>query len=434
MTTPISTPYSSTAANEAIPLWRGPLHLVVGTARMRGRGSLALRLSPEPVISWDQESDTIIGAVLNASNGRLIPWGLGHDAEYQQTGWLQGSGPRVVNIGAASQGFLPKGIDIGTRQRIVGLVFHVANFPAYVGDPLSLGGAMWAGRLEFGWDGWEVALDQAQNEGELRAQLRSTFGHALTHVGRLRRTDGTPFTVGAGLRQIEGLRYLLGFVRGGWCGPALLSGRDSSDRAVWQRWSVMLVDSAKPRPSIFIDKDPRLLDRLAPGFMRRANGRAWSDSYRLAVALYVAANRGVPIEIGITLAQSALEVLAWSTYVRSGRVSPSEFKRGWPAARRIRELLRKAKIPTGVPASMALLTGLPGVSAPMDGPETVAYVRNGIVHPPRNRALRRLSSPELIATWRLMLWYAELVILSLAGYSGDVRSRVDDQVSPVPWS
>jgi hypothetical protein len=279
---------------------------------------------------------------------------------------------------------------------------------------------------------WTVDLDQAADERQLRNELRSTYGYALTHIGRLRRQDGGPFSVSTALRCIEALHYLIGFVRGGWCGPALLSGRDDRDRVVWQRWSVMLVGPAKPRPSIFIASDPELLARLAPGFMKCATGPAWGESYRRAVAFYVAANRGVPIEIGITLAQSALELLAWSTFVRSGRVAPSDFK-DWQAARKLRELLSRARIPLATPSTLAALASLSGVSAPADGPARVAYVRNRIVHPPRNTTLHKLSSAELVDAWRLMLYCADLVLLRLARYSGEIRSRIDDRPAPVPW-
>lgn len=319
-----------------------------------------------------------------------------------------------------------------SAQLLTCLVFHVANFPGYVGRWLTRDGATWRGRTSFEWGAWTVELDQVADEARLRDELRATYGFALTHVGRPSRKDGRPFSVSTAATCIEALRYLLGFVRGGWCGPALLSGRDDLDRVVWQQWSVMLVDSAKPRPSIFINVDPEMLARLAPGFMRRATGPAWGESYRLAVSFYVAANRGVPIEIGITQTQSALELLAWSTFARSGRVKPSDFE-GWPAAYRIRKLLTRGQIPLATPVKLTALSGLSGLSTSADGPERVAYVRNRIVHPPRNRALRKLSSAELVDTWRLMLYYADRVLLRLARYSGDIRSRIDDRPEPVRW-
>lgn len=132
------------------------------------------------------------------------------------------------------------------------------------------------------------------------------------------------------------------------------------------------------------------------------------------------------------MAQSALELLAWSTFVRPGLVAPSEFK-SWSAAIRIRKLLKRAKLSVSIPAPLTTLSSLPGVSAPKDGPEAAAFVRNRIVHPPRNRSARKLTSPELVDAWRLMLRYTELLILKLASYSGNVKSRVDDQVGSVPW-
>lgn len=411
-----------------MPLWSGRLHLAVGAARMRGDGSLVLGLSPEPAIVWRHQTDEIVPAVLNAYSGRVVPWGLATTGPYQRDGLSLASLAHPT-----SSGLLPDGLVVGERRpALASLVFHLANFPGYVGEPLTRDGMTWAGRTVFAWDGWSVDLDQAPHESALRSELRSTHGYALTHVGRLRRQDGRSFRAAEALRCIGALHYLFGFVRGGWCGPALMVGQDDRDDVVWQHWSVMLVDSGKHRPSIFIGLDPGVLARLAPGFMKRVTGPAWGESYRRAVAFYVAANRGVPIEIGITLAQSALELLAWSTFVRSGRVTPADFER-WPAARRLRELLSRARIPLTTPPTLAALASLSGVGAPGDGPERVAYVRNRIVHPPRNRTLRKLSSAELVDAWRLMLYYADVVVLRLARYSGEIRSRIDDKPSVVRW-
>jgi len=388
---------------------------------------MALEWKPDPRLAWRQVSRDLVPAVLNADGGRLVPWGLHTEARYLREALT--IDPRRQ---ALSEGLLPNGIEVGRHVPLSSLVFHAANFPSYIGAPLESDGSVWAGRATFGWNDWTVDMDQSPDDSRLRQELRVGYGHALTHVGRLRRQDGSTFSVGRGLRCTEALHSFLGFVRGGWCGPALLSGLDGDDRVVWQQWSVRLVSPAQPRPSIFMASDPELLARLAPGFMARLNGPAWGETYRRAVALFVAANRGVPIEIGIILAQSALELLAWSTFVRSGRMTPAAFK-DWSAADQIRSLLDRAHISRSVPPSLVALASLSGASAPGDGPERVAYVRNRIVHPPRNTSLRKLSSPELVDAWRLMLYYAELILLKLARYKGQIHSRIDDHPTLVPW-
>jgi hypothetical protein len=161
--------------------------------------------------------------------------------------------------------------------------------------------------------------------------------------------------------------------------------------------------------------------------------KAWAEPFTRAVKLYVDGNVSVPIEIGILLAQAGLELMAWSTFVRSGRVAPKVFEE-WHADRQLRELLTRAKVPMDVPASLVALRGpLPGLAATADAAERIAYVRNRIVHPPRNRRSKMLPSALIQDVWRLSLHYLELAILHRAGYAGSTWSRVDEAVVPVPW-
>jgi hypothetical protein len=141
-----------------------------------------------------------------------------------------------------------------------------------------------------------------------------------------------------------------------------------------------------------------------------------------------------PIEIGIILAQSGLGLLSWSTFVRTGLVSAKTFTYGWKAHGQIRKLLHRARIPTAVPTTTSHLRGsFGGLPPTADAPERLAYVRNRIVHPPREKAMTSQPSPLLIEAWRLSLHYLELSLLRMSRYQGSTWSRVHGDVRPVPW-
>jgi hypothetical protein len=177
-----------------------------------------------------------------------------------------------------------------------------------------------------------------------------------------------------------------------------------------------------------------MIGRIAPGFFARLGQGGWREPFRRAVQFYVNGNLGVPIEIGVILAQSGLELLAWSTFVPNGSISPKEFEKQWPADRQLRRLLQLASVPTAVPAQLAnLARDLPGLNASDDAPTRVSWVRNKIVHPPRNRAFYAHEAALITDTWRLSLTYLELSLLFLCGYSGDYQSRIDGGVAAVPW-
>jgi hypothetical protein len=423
----ITSRYSTYAASEPTTLWQGPLHLLAGGARGTGRGSIELQWRPGPWIGWAQEMPSIIPPILSADSGRLRAWGIGASANYRRTSTRYDSG--VVR----STGYLPGGIERGARLPLYSLDFHLVNFPDYVGDLVTGEGATWRGRASFLGAGWLTQLDWRPSYGQLKEELRIDRGYALTHVGRVSRTSGAAFTPGRAIRHIDALWHFFGFVRGAWSGPALLIGRDRSGNVVWEQWSIRRVSSAEHRPSLFDHRDPDVLTRLSPGFLSRAGSEAWGEPFNRAVKLYVDGNVSIPIEVGIILAQAGLELLAWSTFVRSGRVAPGAFK-DWSAARQFRELLTRARVPMTVPGRLlALGDSLPTLGTAADAADRVAYVRNRIVHPPRNRRAGSLPSELIIDAWRLSLHYLELAILHRARYSGSIWSRVEDAVVPVPW-
>lgn len=110
---------------------------------------MALAWSPEPAIVFRQQTDDLVPAVLNSGAGRLVPWGLESSAPYQRVGLAMGSVLRPT-----SDGFLPSGLVLGQRRpSLSSVVFHVANLPGYVGEPVTRDGTTWAGRTSFAWNG-----------------------------------------------------------------------------------------------------------------------------------------------------------------------------------------------------------------------------------------------------------------------------------------
>jgi hypothetical protein len=424
----VPSPYVSTNASSPIPLWSGLLWLDVGGARSVGNGDIALEWRPEPWIAWRQATPSVPGAVFNADSGRAIPHGLGTWAPYARTSATIGTGRR-----SEARGYLPDGLVVG-RGPFNEITFHLVNFPDYVGSPISLGNADWVGRQRWTARGWSVVLDQVPNYTELKRQLRADRGFAVTHVGRVSRTDRTPVSARRALALMTHLHWFLAFVRGGWVGPALLIGNDTAGRTRWQHWSVLRVTPAASRHSWFDGEDPDAMARLAPGFMQRLESRTWGDPFARAIGFYVDGNQAVPIDIGIILAQAGLELLAWSVLVRSGRVAPSAYKR-MSADESLRRLLRPTNMPMVTPPNLGALAGpLPGLGASSDVAERVAYVRNKIVHPPRNRRMAALPPQLIRETWLMSLHMLELALLHLAGFRGQMQSRVSGRRVAVPWT
>jgi hypothetical protein len=141
--------------------------------------------------------------------------------------------------------------------------------------------------------------------------------------------------------------------------------------------------------------------------------------------------------------QAALEMLSWVRLVESEPVYSHEdfHSRRYPAAEKIRLLLSTFNISLAIPDELPSLLAQALENNWGTGPQALTVIRNRIVHSsPENRErIRDLSTYPIMETWKLGLWYMELLLLSLFEYQGVYhnrfrRDRNVRDVEPVPWT
>jgi hypothetical protein len=147
----------------------------------------------------------------------------------------------------------------------------------------------------------------------------------------------------------------------------------------------------------------------------------WRQRLNLAVALRVdAASRRS--DVGIVVAQQALEQLAWAVLVEEEEavLGRDGFGR-LPASDRIRLALASAGVALTLPEYLHRRRESREYE---DGPHAVTSIRNGLVHP---SAAGRIPSAvrEHIDDWlQLALLYVDLLVLDLVGYELDESDGV----------
>lgn len=186
-----------------------------------------------------------------------------------------------------------------------------------------------------------------------------------------------------------------------------------------------------------------MLTATAGGFYRLWTNTVWSAPLREVIYWYLNANRGTSglgVDSALLFSQAALELLAWTYCVLDkAMVSANAFKAGkLSAADKLRILASSLGLPLGIPQSLKSLNVLQpnGKNKWLDSMDAITDLRNGLVHPGGNRVT---GSEIYFDGWRLSLWYLELIVLRLSGYSGDYSNRVLEtrwigQVEPVPWN
>jgi hypothetical protein len=163
----------------------------------------------------------------------------------------------------------------------------------------------------------------------------------------------------------------------------------------------------------------------------------WGEALWEAIYWYLIANdsrRG--IEPGIILAQAAIERLSYELAVKDRRLLGKEGFKKLQASDKFRVLFSSLGIPIDINAETPELQKLSSQKGWVDAPHALTEIRNAIVHP-EHKDREQLGSAYFEA-WNLGLWYLEMCILAICGYSGTYGNRLKrgrwiGEVEDVPW-
>jgi hypothetical protein len=331
-------------------------------------------------------------------------------------------------------------IGVGNEEtQMTRLVFHLFNFVPFCGAGKA--------RREEGekrtcicclaslGDVWSLELRSVPGSDETFEKLRSEGGYRLTHIGCLKRGDGSFFSGKEAFDTLDMLGLFLSFAKGAWCKPICAVGLDESDNRVWESWS-------SPKGSwSFTDSwfDPhhsKEIEDLFPGFVKCFLDEDWGPAFREVIYWYLIANDSSNgIDTGIILTQTAIERLSFEYAVKKRKLIETEGFKKLLASDKFRLLFSSLDIPIGITSNTPDLEKMAKEFNWLDAPHAMTEVRNSLVHPEHKRRGRVRTA--LFDTWKLGLWYLELALLRLCGYSGTYGNRLvkrwAGEVEDVPW-
>ncbi len=288
---------------------------------------------------------------------------------------------------------------------------------------------------------WTLLIDAPRDPNPVVRRLKENGGYAFTHVAQMCRSDGSQFKLSEATNVLEALRYFLSFVNGSRVGWALPVGFGGAGDPVWSNWAVTVCDEWSGRFTWHDDHTGAAqVAELFPYFMSLWSDQFWQPVLMRSIGYYLEGNDGY-LEKRLVIAFAALEMLAWAVLVEDEHwLREDELDRP-RASSLIRLLLKWATIPTAIPVELAALTALSRPVSrlpkePIDGPRSVAMVRNRIVHPRRDQ---KVDGQVLTEAWLLTSWYLELVLLRVLRYDGQyasrlIRGRFSGTTEPVPWA
>lgn len=289
-------------------------------------------------------------------------------------------------------------------------------------------------------DEWEITLDQTSQSQDNFKKMKSEGGCHLTHIGCIKRKDGMTFSGCIAADMLMMLRFFLSFSNGNWCEPICPVGFDQAGIRIWESWSSPR-DYRHFSSSWFDPHHSSQLQELFPGFADKWKDMNWRETLRGIIYWYINANNGQPIatDAGIILTQAAIERLSYEYAVEAQRlVTDDGFKKLW-ASDEFRLLFSSLGIPLDIPEQTPMLKKLAKDKKInwIDAPHALTEVRNSLVHPAHK--VRHKIEPICYEAWNLGLWYLELSILRICGYSGKYSNRlVNDKwvgtIEDVPWN
>jgi hypothetical protein len=444
---PITPIYRQSKANERIDLGNVPVRYELDGTMHQDTVSVRITFDPNPdlrfVCPTDQKSPmfglrTLVDAD-RITSIELTDRGVTIDA-------------LCVALGADYGGlvFSPTASGMMATQpsdTISTATFHLFNFPDFHGPDayiLRTGEPPWCGYHSCGRailkaDGWTIVIAATDQTRSLAKELKRGGGYVLTHVGQVTREDERTFSSKELDDILASLHYFLSFALGRWAGLALPVGFDLQGNRVFEEWGVrIMADGAWNGGLAWFDSHHGdLLSKVFPGFRALWTNPIWRQPLAHAIYWYLGAcdrRVGVGVDTGLVLAQTALELLAWTHCVSDQKmVSAKAFKRGGlAAADKLRLLASSLGIPKEIPPE---LPALKQKKEWTDGMEAVTGIRNSLVHPGTGTELPEHSYFE---GWKLSLWYIDLTLLRLCGHSGSYANRLKrrwaGQIEPVPWS
>lgn len=324
--------------------------------------------------------------------------------------------------------------DMGAKTSVTA-IFHLFNFPDFRGGQYQTAAPAAFVLLEF--NGWRVSVQELSNGATREAwnRIKAGGGCFLTHVVKLERIDGEPFSGREASEQSHLLNTFLSFIKGGKCPVVCGVGLDAAGTKMWNTFASP--NATNPPYSWFTPFKASQAELLFPLFAQRwQESEEWKDCLRSAVYWYLQANTsgGVPgIDAAIILAQSALERLAHHYLVVDKKmISPEGFDR-LKASDCLRLLFSSLSLPVEIGAATPALHKVAAKFKWADAPHALTDIRNELVHPVRKKEV----ADCFVDAWKLSLWYVELCVLALCGYSGTYTSRLtavySTQSEKVPW-
>ena len=441
------------APNEPAVLHDGEVVLRQGTSEFRGKGSATLRWFPSPGIRLEMTTKT--GAVPKFGDKASVELGTMVGDVLVSSFSLGGMHTRICGFISSMHDHDTGGLAWLRFQVVNSLNFLTPGLSAVPGDPTTVGildrvseqlgdavrpASMTMSTAAIRRGPWEVNLVSVPDSSTNYGALRDSGGYAFTHVGQIKRTDGTLFATEEVASTLSCLARFLSFARGAACSLPIQWGGDADGRTVWRGFGSPIVDHWSGRSlTWFAPLQGDTLSKLFDEFCTAWEHPDLGDPFRMALDWYRRCNaQSGGVRGALILGFTALDLLGALVVVdHARRMNASKFDR-LKAKDKLSELLGAINVRPDIPEKYGNLAKLASANEWKDVCEALTEIRHGFVHPtPERRKVVLQADDAAFEAWQVSLWLQELALLYLLNHRGSYtnrsRARSVGETEPVPW-
>jgi len=288
-------------------------------------------------------------------------------------------------------------------------------------------------RITLETDKYRITFDKIPDYMKRVALLTNSGGYMLLYTGSITKNKGM-ISNRELIEWLDRFHHFLYFLNGRRTAPLFLSGILDGE-VLWTDYTPYTID---------IQKNTETWSQIH--FLNGIND-AWKkfdtmwqneldkDFLISAIHWYVEANsQSGYVEGSIILAQTALELIYNWLLVKQKKMIQGKDADSISASNKIRLLLSQLNIDQAIPADLSALSAIENAR---DGPEIFVTIRNALVH--GQERIRKISLTAKYQALQLALWYIELSLLYILGYTGNYHNRTlkdkwKDTGQPLPWA
>jgi len=438
---PLQPVYDFSSAPEPASLLRGTVEVGWGD-RLTGTADLLLRFLPSPRVIFHA---SVQG---NEELGPFYFFDSPDDSSFLFNDQrIEGfSGRPRENLDTLELDWHPQSepvalYDMQSRASVTAIL-HLFNFPNFRGGQHQATAApAGCALLVLESEEWRISLQSLPDNATHQAweRIKDEGGCFLTHLMKMERKDGEPFSGEDASEQCYLLENFLSFIKGGRCWPVCGVGLDAAGEKTWETFASLRVSD--PPYSWFNPFIANQAELLFPLFAKRwQQSEEWKDCLCSSIYWYTQANTsgGSPgIDAAIILVQSALERLAYHYLVVDRKMISGKGFDDLRASDRLRMFFSVCGIPNEItdttPDIHQANDTFRKESKWVDAPHAITDIRNSLVHPVSKKKVHDCY----VDAWKLSLWYLELSVLALCGYDDTYTSRLTaryvTESEEVPW-